>query len=116
MNARIAAIAVVLALAALGVWAMWPARTTAVSVTVTNATARPLAWVAVDHARGGARIDYLAPRASRTVRFDAGAGNAFRLRARVTAGAEVTGAGGGGPGAAFHAVVRDSGVTAAPVN
>ena len=116
MNARIAVIAVALALLGLGVWAMWPARTAAVSVTVTNATARPLEWVALDHARGGARIDYLAPGTSRTIHFTDRASNAFRLRARFADGAKVSGTGGGAPGGVFHAVVGDSGVVAVPVN
>lgn len=115
MSARAVAVGVGVALVSLGVWALWPGRVAHVAVGVTNETARRVQWVALDHERGGERIDDLAPRESRTLRFAVRGETSFRLRVRFVDGAELHGPGHyAEPGYTFHAAIRDSAVVVSP--
>ena len=115
MKARGVVLGVAVAVLALGAWALWPGRAAHVTVAVTNATAREVEWVTLEHERGGERIDYLAPHESKTIRFAAGGENAFTLRARFADGAEVRSDGHYvEAGYAFHASIRDTGIVMSP--
>jgi hypothetical protein len=106
---RIALLAAILCVG-LGVWLLLRPRAD-VTVTLTNESARPIAWVALEHERGGERIDHLAPRASRDLRFRAAGETSFRLRVRFEDGAEYEREGGyPESGHAFRIALRDTGI------
>ena len=83
----------------------------AARVTLTNDTARPLAWVALDHERGGERTDHLAPHATRTLRFRVRDEMPLRVRARFDDGAELSREGDFvGPRYSVRIAIRDTGI------
>ena len=57
-------------------------------MTVANETDRTIQWVAIDHARGGERLDELAPRVHRTVRFKTGESD-FTVRVHFADGSDL---------------------------
>jgi len=94
----------------LGVWLLLRPRAD-VAVTLTNESARPIVWVALEHERGGERIDHLATHTSRTLHFRARGETSFRLRVRFEDGVEYQRDGGyAEPGDAFRVALRDTGI------
>ena len=109
MSARGVTLSIGLLCVGLGTWLLLRPHEE-VTVTVTNESARPLAWVALDHERGG-RADHLAAGATRTLRYQPRGETSFRLRVRFEDGAEYSRVGGyAEPGYAFHIAVRDTGI------
>lgn len=94
----------------LGAWLLLRPRAE-VTVVLTNETARPVAWVALDHERGGERADHLAAHETRTLRFRPRGETSFRLRVRFEDGEEYRRESGyAEPGYSFHIAIRDTGI------
>jgi hypothetical protein len=111
MKIRLAAILALAALLAVAAW-WFRGRSPGVTLTLANETARPIAWVAVEHERGGERVDHLAPHATRVVRFRSRGETSFRVRVHFDDGAEYSrGSTYAESGYRFHVALRDSGLT-----
>ena len=66
----------------------------AVTVVVVNAGGKAIASVRLEHERGAALIERLAPGETKSVRFSPGGETSYRLRVRFADGSELTGGGG----------------------
>ena len=110
MSARRVALSIGILCVGVSVWALLRPHPE-VAVTLTNDSVRPLAWVALDHERGGERADHLAAQESRTLRFRPRGETSFRLRVRFEDGTEYAREGGyAEQGYSFRVAIRDTGI------